>query len=145
MVFEVKEFNDVIRFNIRPSEDKMAANMMEICHLNDYNSSDMTARDPILVSTLWFSRSRNSATSSDLTLDYQQTRWTPIWWKFDILMPIILVLLELEACYWCQCYGFDVKECSDIIIFVIGISEDQDGGQCGGNLVFKWLYLEFYV
>ena len=74
MVFEVKESIDVIRFNIERSENKMAANMAEILHSNDNNSSSMTGRDPILVSTVWFSRSRNRMPSSDLILGDQKTR-----------------------------------------------------------------------
>ena len=54
MVFEVKESIDVIRINIGRSENKMAANMAEILHSNDHNSSSMTARDLMLVSFLWF-------------------------------------------------------------------------------------------
>ena len=84
MVFEVKESNDVIRFNIGRSQNKMAANMADILHSNDHNSSSMTGRDLILVSTLWFSRSRNSMMSADLTSDEQKTRCRSIWRKFDI-------------------------------------------------------------
>ena len=69
MVFEAKKFNGIIRFNIRQLENKMTANMAEILYSHAYISSSMTAKDPILVSTLWFSRSRNATTSSDLTLD----------------------------------------------------------------------------
>ena len=74
MVFEVKESIDVSRFNIERSENKMAANIAENLHSNDHNSSSMTGRDLILVSTLWFSRFRNRLTSSDLTLRDQKTR-----------------------------------------------------------------------
>ena len=59
--------------------------MAEIWQLNDHNSSSITARDPILVSTLWFSRSRNPMTSSELTLDYQKNEMWPIWRKYDNL------------------------------------------------------------
>ena len=52
MVFEVKESIDVVKFIIERSENKMAANMAEILHLNDNNSSSMTGRDLILVSSL---------------------------------------------------------------------------------------------
>ena len=63
MVFEVEEFNDVSRFNIGRSENKMAANMAEIRYSNDYISSSMRPGDLMLVSTLWFSGSRNVMTS----------------------------------------------------------------------------------
>ena len=56
----------------------------KIWHLNDHNSSSMTARDPILVSTLWFSRSRNSIMSSDLTLDDQKNKIAANMAKFGI-------------------------------------------------------------
>ena len=51
--------------------------------LNGYNSSSITARDPMLVSTLWL-RSTNSMMSSDLKLHEQKTRRGSIWLKFDI-------------------------------------------------------------
>ena len=44
MVFEVKEFNDVTRFNIGRIEDKMSVNMAEISHLNVHNSLSMGTR-----------------------------------------------------------------------------------------------------
>ena len=84
MIFEVKEFKDVKRFNIGRSENKMAANKAEIWYLNGYISSSITARDPILVSTLWFSRYKNLMISSDLKLDEQKTRCRSIWLKFDV-------------------------------------------------------------
>ena len=62
MVFEVKESNDVMRFNIGSTENKKAANA-EIWYSNGYISSSMTVRDLMLVSSLWFSRSRNPMTS----------------------------------------------------------------------------------
>ena len=39
---------------------------------------------------------------------------------------------------------FEVKESIDIVRFNIGRSKKQDGGQYGGNMVFYWIYLEFY-
>ena len=92
MVFEVKESNDVIRFNIGRSENKIAANMAKIWYSNGYISSSMTATDLMLVPFLWFSSSRNSMMSADLTLDDQKTRWRPIWQKFGILLAISGVL-----------------------------------------------------
>ena len=59
MVSEVTEFNDVIRFTVGLSGNKMVANMAEILYLNGYISSPMTARDLMLMSFLWFTRSRN--------------------------------------------------------------------------------------
>ena len=97
IVFKVKESNEVMRFNIRRAENKMAANMAEILHSNDHNSSSMTGRDQILVSTLWFSRSRNRLTSSDLTLGDQKTRWRPIWRKYGIKVLITRDLSQLET------------------------------------------------
>ena len=88
MVFKVNESNDVVRFNTGRSGHKMAANMAEIGHSNGHNSSSMTGRDLILVSSLWFSRSRNPMMSSDLPLGDQETRWRPIWRKFGIQMVI---------------------------------------------------------
>ena len=72
MVFEVKEFNGVIRFNIGLSENMMAANMAEIWYSNGYILSTMTARDLMFVLSLWFSRSRNSMMSADLALSDQE-------------------------------------------------------------------------
>ena len=69
MVFEVKESIDIVRFKIGRSKNKIAANMTEIWYSTGYISSSITARDIILVSSLWFSRSRNSMMSPDLTLD----------------------------------------------------------------------------
>ena len=83
----------------------MAANMAEIWYSNGYISSSMTSRDPMLLSTLWFSRSLNSMMSADLTLDDQKTRWRPIWRKFGIQMAITRVLSQLETQCWCQLYG----------------------------------------
>ena len=80
--------------------------MAEILYSNGYISSSMRARDLMLVSTLWFSMSRNLMMSSDLKLDEQKTRWRTIWWKFGIKMVISRVLWELETCYWCRLYDF---------------------------------------
>ena len=82
--------------------NKMAANMAKIWHLNDHNSSYMTGRDLILLSTLWFSRSRNSMVSSDLTLDYQKTRRRRILRKFGIkiLSSMTARDLMLVPCLW---------------------------------------------
>ena len=66
-------------------------------HSNGYISSCIRARDLILVSILWFSRSRNPMTSSDLTLSDQKTRWRPIWRKFGIEMAIFRVLRQVET------------------------------------------------
>ena len=85
MVFEVKEFNDVIRFNIRISKNKMAANMAEIWYSNEYISSSMRPRDLMFVSTLWSLGSINAMMSSDLKLDDQKTRWQPVWRKYGAL------------------------------------------------------------
>ena len=74
MVFDVKESNDVVRFKIWPSKNKMAANMAEIWHLTEHNSSSVGARDLLLVSKLWFSRSRNAMTSLDLALGDQKNK-----------------------------------------------------------------------
>ena len=49
MVFEITEFNDVIRFNIRRSENQMAANMAEI-----YISSSESYRPVISVNFMVF-------------------------------------------------------------------------------------------
>ena len=61
-------------------------------HSNGYISGSIRDRDPILVSPLWFLRSRNRLTLSDLTLGDQKTRLPPIWRKFDIRMTITRVL-----------------------------------------------------
>ena len=74
MVFEVKEFNNVIRFNIGRSEKQMAANMAEILQLNTHNSCSVRARGLLLVSMLWFSRARNVVASSDLISNYQKNK-----------------------------------------------------------------------
>ena len=70
MVFEVKESIDIVIINIgRSKKNKMAANIAEIWYSTGYISSSITTRDIILVSSLWFSRARNSMMSPDLTLD----------------------------------------------------------------------------
>ena len=55
-------------------ENKMAANMAGIGHLNAHNSCSMRAGGLLLVSMLWFSRSRNAVASSGLISDYQKNK-----------------------------------------------------------------------
>ena len=47
----------------------ISSSMAEILHLNVHNSSCMRDGDLIVVSSLWFSRSRNAMASSCLRLD----------------------------------------------------------------------------
>ena len=105
MVFKVKKFNDVSKLNIGRSENKMAANMAEIWYSNGYISSSM--RPGVLnvgINFMVFG-AKNAITSSDLTLDYQKTRWWPIWRKYGIKMAITRVLSQLATQCWCQIYG----------------------------------------
>ena len=122
MVFEVKESNDVIGFNIGLSQNKMAANMAEICHLNDHNSSSVTGRDLLLVSTLWFSRSMNSMMSSDLILDDQKNKMAAnmaeIWYSNCYISSSESYRPVIGGDFMV----FNVEEFNDIIRYNIGRS-----------------------
>ena len=82
---------------------------------------------------------------SDLTLVYQKNKMAvnmaKIWHLNDHNKSSIgardLLLISTMV--------VDVKEGNDVIRFSIGWSEKQAAGKYGGNLVFKWLYLELYV
>ena len=87
-----KYANNVSRFQIGLSENKMSSNMAETVHLNLKNPSSTRPRDMKLVSILWLTRSRNSIMSSGLTVNDQKTRWLSICWKFDMSMAINRVL-----------------------------------------------------
>ena len=86
----------------------------------------MTGRDLILVSTLWFSRSRNRLTSSDLTMGDQKTRCGG---QYGGNLVFYFLYLEFYEIWRPNADGnfmvFEVNKCNDVIRFNIGRSENK--------------------
>ena len=83
MGFEVKKFNDVVKFDIGLSENNIAANMAEILHLNDHNSISITGRDLLCQLYSFEVKEFNDVIRFKIGRSEKQ-KWRPIWRKIDI-------------------------------------------------------------